>query len=103
MSGEFREKVFAAVRKIPAGKVASYGDIAHAAGSPRACRAVGNILHSNPSTANAPCHRVVRADGSLAEKFGFGGRSAQAALLEAEGVLVRADGKVDMLFYRYDS
>jgi methylated-DNA-protein-cysteine methyltransferase-like protein len=69
----FSEKVFAAVREIPAGKVASYSQVAIAAGSPRAARAIGNVLHSNISPENAPCHRVVHNDGRLAEAYVFGG------------------------------
>ena len=60
----FKEKVFAVVRKIPRGEAMSYGEVARAAGSPAAARAVGNILHANYDPA-IPCHRVIRADGKL--------------------------------------
>jgi methylated-DNA-protein-cysteine methyltransferase-like protein len=92
----FSEKVFAAVREIPSGKAASYSQIAIAAGSPRAARAVGNVLHSNISPENAPCHRVVHNDGRLAEAYVFGGAGKQEALLKSEGVEFLADGRVDM-------
>jgi len=60
----FKEKVFDVVKKIPSGKVLTYKEVAHLAGSPKAWRAVGNILHSNYNN-EIPCHRVVRADGKI--------------------------------------
>jgi len=92
----FTERVFDAVREIPAGEVASYSQIAIAAGSPRAARAVGNALHKNISPENAPCHRVVHNDGRLAQAYVFGGAGKQAAMLKSEGVSFLADGRVDM-------
>ena len=78
----FARRVLSAVRRIPAGRLATYGDIAELAGSPRAHRAVGSILREcrDPST---PCHRVVAAGGALG---GFG-RNLQLKreLLRAEG------------------
>lgn len=97
---EFREKVYAAVRKIPAGKVASYGAIAEMIGRPGAARAVGTALHFNPyewGNENVPeelwvpCHRVVAKDGSLAKDFGFGGAEEQKARLTAEGVEIEGE------------
>ncbi|MCL1866633.1 MAG: MGMT family protein [Oscillospiraceae bacterium] len=93
---DFNIKVFDAVRGIPVGKVASYSQIAIRAGSPRAARAVGNILHSNISPENAPCHRVVHNDGRLAEAYVFGGKGKQEALLKSEGVVFLTGEKVDM-------
>jgi O-6-methylguanine DNA methyltransferase len=58
----FRMRVFEVVRKIPRGKTLTYRQVAEKAGSPRAYRAVGNILHTNYDP-NIPCHRVVRSDG----------------------------------------
>lgn len=81
----FRAKVLAAVRRIPAGRVATYGDVAAAAGSPRASRAVGNIMRERRS-AGVPCHRVIAAGGRLG---GFGGNlQLKRELLRAEGILV---------------
>ena len=74
-----------AVRRIPAGKVATYGDVAEAAGAPRAARAVGNIM-KGCSAAGVPCHRVVAAGGRLG---GYGGSEGlKRALLQAEGLTV---------------
>ncbi|WP_314688271.1 MGMT family protein [uncultured Bifidobacterium sp.] len=84
--GGFAERVYAVVRRIPRGCVATYGQIAELAGSPRASRAVGTALHHNPLPGVIPCHRVVFHDGSLAPGFAFGGPRRQWELLEAEGV-----------------
>lgn len=60
----FAEKVREVVRRIPEGETLTYSQVAKAAGRPLACRAVGNILHKNYDPV-IPCHRVIRADGSL--------------------------------------
>ncbi len=71
------------VRRIPPGRVVTYGDVAAATGHPRAHRAVGNILRGCPDPA-VPCHRVVGAGGALG---GYGGNlSLKRALLRAEGL-----------------
>ena len=93
---DFQARVFAAVERIPRGKAAPYSEVARAAGSPRAMRAVGNILHSNPFFGVVPCHRVVHADGALADAFAFGGEGVQRKMLESEGVIFTSDGRVDM-------
>lgn len=78
----FRSRVLAAVRRIPAGRVATYGDIAERAGSPRAWRAVGSIMRDcrDPSV---PCHRVVGASGGLG---GYSDLQLKRALLRSEGL-----------------
>jgi len=85
----FSEEVYAAVRKIPRGQVATYGQIAAMVGKPGAARAVGNALHRNPFEGDVPCHRVVSASGRLSPCFAFGGWEIQAKLLEGEGVKTR--------------
>ena len=94
----FTERTYKVVASIPAGRVATYGLVALAAGSPRAARAVGQILHFNPLPGVIPCHRVVARDGSLSGSFAFGGPDAQQRLLQAEGVEV-CDGCVDLDLY----
>lgn len=59
---QFSEKVYEVVRKIPAGQVLTYKEVAARAGNPNASRAVGNILHKNYDP-EIPCHRVIRSDG----------------------------------------
>ena len=73
------------VRRIPPGRVATYGEVAALAGRPRAARAVGNIMRGC-SRPDIPCHRVIAAGGQLG---GYGGREAlKRSLLMAEGVVV---------------
>ena len=81
----FTRRVLATVRRIPPGRVATYGDVAAAAGRPGAARAVGNIMAAC-RTPDIPCHRVIAAAGRLG---GYGGNVAlKRALLRAEGVAV---------------
>ncbi|MCH5207763.1 MAG: MGMT family protein [Oscillospiraceae bacterium] len=90
------EKIYEIVRKIPYGKVATYGQIANMCGNPRWSRAVGYALHSNPDPENIRCYRVVNRFGGLAPAFAFGGKEEQAKLLRAEGIEVRDDYTVDL-------
>lgn len=91
--------IYEQVIKIPAGKVATYGQIARMAGNPRWARVVGYALHVNPKPGVIPCHRVVDRNGRLSPAFAFGGMSIQERLLEREGVEV-TDGHVDLDRYR---
>ena len=95
----FYDKVYNVVMKIPRGKVATYGQVAAAAGSGGAARAVGNALHKNPAFGIIPCHRVVYAKGELAEAFVFGGVNVQKDLLGEEGVEVIGN-RVDLKKYQ---
>ncbi len=93
------KRIYEAVRKIPYGCVATYGQIAEMAGDRKMARAVGNALHKNPDPEHIPCFRVVNAKGELAGEFAFGGAGEQAKLLEAEGIEV-IDGRVDLAKYQ---
>ncbi|MBQ7165210.1 MAG: MGMT family protein [Clostridia bacterium] len=93
------QAIYEAVKSIPRGKVATYGQIAAMVGHPRAARLVGNALHANPEPGVIPCHRVVNRNGCLAPAFAFGGREIQKQLLESEGVEVSDDFTVDMEKY----
>ncbi|MEK7556390.1 MAG: MGMT family protein [Patescibacteria group bacterium] len=74
-------RVLEVVKKIPAGKTMTYGEVAEAAGRPGAARAVGNIMNRNYNT-DIPCHRVIRSDGKLG---GYNrGRERKRRLLYAE-------------------
>lgn len=90
------ERIYQQVKRIPRGKVASYGLIAGAAGNPRWARVVGYALHVNPRPEEIPCHRVVTKEGAVAPGFAFGGPNVQRELLEAEGVTFLPNGKVDL-------
>ncbi|MBQ1507342.1 MAG: MGMT family protein [Ruminococcus sp.] len=97
----FYDRIYEATLKIPCGKVATYGQIAAAAGNFRAARAVGNALHKNPAFGVIPCHRVVNSKGRLAPGFAFGGSEKQKELLNAEGVEVVGE-YVDLKKYLCD-
>lgn len=92
------EKIYAVVRRIPKGKVATYGLVAAVAGNPRWSQVVGYALHVNPDPENIPCYRVVNRFGELSPSFAFGGENMQKVLLESEGIEV-TDGKVDLKKY----
>ena len=89
------EKIYAAVRQIPRGKVASYSQIAALVGNCNLRRYVGNALHKNPSNLITPCHRVVNSKGYCSGSFAFGGSQVQQQKLEAEGIEF-TEGHVDM-------
>ena len=99
-TGSSYQKIYAIVKQIPKGCVASYGQVAALAGNPRWARVVGYALHVNPDPAHIPCYRVVNREGRLADAFAFGGVNEQKLLLEAEGVEV-VDGHVDMELYQW--
>lgn len=92
------KRIYEAVKKIPRGRVATYGQVAELAGNKKMARAVGNALHKNPNPDLIPCYRVVNSKGELAGEFAFGGAGAQAKLLEADGIEV-VNGKVDLKKY----
>ena len=90
------EMIYEQVKKIPCGKVATYGQIAMMAGNPRWSQIVGYALHVNPEPGVIPCHRVVRKDGRVAKSFAFGGENAQRDMLVNEGVVFIDEVTVDM-------
>lgn len=95
------KRIYEAVKKIPAGKVATYGQVAAMAGNPKMSRAVGNALHKNPDPENIPCFRVVNSKGELSGAFAFGGENEQKKRLEADGIKVE-DGRVELSRYGVD-
>lgn len=95
------KRIYEAVKKIPRGQVATYGQVAELAGDRKMARAVGNALHRNPDPEHIPCYRVVNAKGELAGEFAFGGAGKQATILEADGIEV-INGKVDLTKYGID-
>ena len=95
------KRIYEAVKQIPKGKVATYGQVAAVAGNSKMARAVGNALHNNPDPENIPCFRVVNAKGDLAGAFAFGGEQVQEQLLRAEGVEVN-NSRVDLEKYQWD-
>jgi methylated-DNA-[protein]-cysteine S-methyltransferase len=91
----FASKVYELTSKVPRGKVTTYGAIARRMGRPRASRAVGAALRTNPTPIVVPCHRVVKGDGSMGGYGGTGGIPTKARLLRKEGVKVRK-GRVNL-------
>lgn len=89
---EFSERVIALIKKIPSGRVSSYGRIAQMAGAPRGARQVARLLHSSSRKHNLPWHRVVGSSGGISLPDDAG--SLQRALLESEGVEFTAGGNV---------
>jgi len=81
----FRTRVEAVVRSIPKGETKTYGEVAYAAGTPGAARAVGMVMASNQDK-TVPCHRVIRADGKLGGYNAINGPSKEA-LLRREGAI----------------
>ncbi|HET9581250.1 MAG TPA: methylated-DNA--[protein]-cysteine S-methyltransferase [Gemmatimonadota bacterium] len=94
--GGFFGVVHAMVRRIPAGKVTTYGHVAALCGKPRAARTVGWALHALPDESDVPWQRVVNHRGGISIwKVGVPA-ALQRALLEEEGVVFRPDGTVDL-------
>lgn len=91
----FRDKVYQLTRKIPKGKVATYGQLAKMADNPKAARAVGMFMRTNPDAPATPCHRVVASDGSLVGYSAGDGIPTKIIMLRQEGVEFRG-GKVDL-------
>ena len=127
---ELKSKIYAIVRKIPAGKVATYGQIAEALGNPHLSRVVGNAMHKNPvpywklaeetgfvcnssdrdfyeeyerqhGFEPVPCHRVVDGMGKMGSNFGLGGPEVQRKMLEVEGIEFCND-KVDVEKFKFN-
>lgn len=92
-SGPFSEACYQLVRRIPVGRVATYGDVAVAIGRPGAARAVGTAMRLNGDAPRTPCHRVVPSTGEIGNYSGRRGPQDKIALLRKEGVSV-ANGRV---------
>ena len=90
------ERIFAAVRKIPRGRVSTYGAIAKLAGLPRQARLVGYALHRLNQGTTVPWHRVINAAGRIALSDASGAATTQQLRLVAEGVPVAPGGRVSL-------
>lgn len=95
------QKIWQVVLSVPAGKVASYGQIAEMAGLGRQARYIGRALGKLPSGHNVPWYRIIRSNGQIAFPSGSDTFQRQKALLEAEGVTV-SDGRVSMSRFRWN-
>lgn len=99
--GEVFGQIYEVVKKVPKGKVATYGQIARLAGNPKWSRVVGYALHSNPDPQTIHCYKVVNRFGKLSDAFAFNGPEAQKMLLEMDGVKVSEDYYVDLDKYQW--
>ena len=96
---KYEKEVHELLRKIPKGKVTTYGDLAEALGNRKIARVVGNILHVNKDPNGIPCYKVVNSEGKLSKAYAYGGIEAQKKRLEDDGIPVKED-TVDLLKYR---
>ena len=96
-----RERIYQAVRRIPRGRVATYGQIAELAGIPRHPRQVGYALHALPEGRPLPWHRVVNAQGTISPRGDSDWVKIQRSLLEDEGVEFGPGDRIDLARYRW--
>lgn len=94
------DRIYAVMKRIPRGRVATYGQIAALAGLPGHARQVGYALHATPSGQSLPWHRVLNAQGAISLPPREGG-DVQRAMLKAEKVNPSADGTVDLARYQW--
>ncbi len=99
MISHFSKQVIEIIKKIPAGKVATYGQIASLAGNNKAARQISRILHSSSDKYDLPWHRVINYQGKISLRSGDG-FEMQKAMLENEGVQV-IDGRIDLKKYKW--
>jgi len=95
-------KIYRAVRRIPPGRVAAYGEIATLAGLDGHARQVGYALHALPDGSDVPWHRVVNAKGEISPRSSGDSHELQRMLLEAEGVEFDLRGRVELARFRWN-
>jgi methylated-DNA-protein-cysteine methyltransferase-like protein len=100
MTGNLQKRVHALVRRVPAGRVVTYGQVAVLVGIPRAARAVGQAMRVCP--ARVPWHRVVNSRGAVSRRGDGSGALSQRLLLEGEGIRF-ARGRIDLRRYGWRS
>jgi len=98
-----RTRIYAVVKRIPRGRVATYGQVATLAGLDGHARQVGYALHDLPPQSNVPWHRVINARGEISPRSAGDSHELQRMLLEAEGVDFSLDGRVELKKYRWKS
>lgn len=98
----FFDKVYEQVKRIPFGRVSTYGAIARKIGSPQSARMVGYALNASHNLEDVPAHRVVNRNGMLTGKHHFQGTNLMQQLLENEGVIVKNNQvtEFDKLFWQ---
>jgi len=98
VSQDPRAAILATIRRIPRGRVCTYGHVADLAGLPRRARLVGTVLRQAPAGRRLPWHRVLNASGRLSFPVGSEAYAQQRRLLEAEGI-VFTGGRIDLDHY----
>src|SRR5207248_4983913 len=93
-------RVYALVRACPTGRVTTYGWLAKAVGYPRGARMVGWFMNESPE--GVPAQRVINSKGELSGSWAFGEQGRMRSLLEAEGIVFSAEGRVDLKRYGWD-
>jgi methylated-DNA-protein-cysteine methyltransferase-like protein len=96
---DINHRIWQVVALIPSGKVATYGGVARHAGMPGAARRVGMALRSLPADTRIPWHRVINAQGRISLPEGSASQLTQRERLEAEGILFRINGSVDLCLF----
>lgn len=100
-SSDIRPRIYAVVKRIPRGRVATYGQIATLAGLDGHARQVGYALHDLPPRSNVPWHRVINAKGEISPRSAGDSHELQRMLLESEGIEFSLDGRVALKTYRW--
>ncbi|MEW6410949.1 MAG: MGMT family protein [Candidatus Zixiibacteriota bacterium] len=99
-TNSFHRRVITVIKKVPRGRVATYGQIAALAGNPRAARQVVRVLHSSSDKERLPWHRVINSKGCISLKPGRG-YEMQRAMLADEGIVFKLDDTVDLKRYQW--
>ncbi len=95
------ERIYAVVKRIPRGRVATYGQVATLAGLDGHARQAGYALHSLPDGSDVPWHRVINAKGEISPRNSSDSHELQRMLLEDEGIVFSVDGRVALKKYRW--
>jgi len=93
---DYLDRIYSTVMSIPPGRVATYGQVAEAAGLPRRARLVGTALKNLTEDSAVPWHRVVNARGEISVRPRPDATTEQRLLLEDEGVVFQSDGRIDL-------
>jgi methylated-DNA-protein-cysteine methyltransferase related protein len=101
MTSPAYERIWSVVRRIPRGKVATYGQIAELAGMEGHARQVGYAMHALPAKSNVPWHRVINSRGEVSPRTSGDSHELQRMLLEAEGVVFDLRGRCELKRYRW--
>lgn len=94
-------RIYEVIRRVPEGKVVTYGQVASLAGLPGHARQVGYALHSSRPDDDLPWHRVINAKGEVSPRSEPGYEGLQRAMLEAEGVVFNSAGRISLKTYRW--